>query len=213
MFRNISRATEYKIAAVIIILLTTGLMMILPLQIEKSKVRQVKTELREIGIMIEAWFVDHSHYPYTDEFYKTGEHNLGRGLYGSFDGDYEERVKSAFIPPARGSWNRFKNFAALTTPTAYLPEVPRDFFSPDGNLPYRYGVGPLSYPWILASNGPDGDEDLDVNQFCLHTSRHSSKSYHDYDSVYYGYEKPLVEYMYDPTNGMKSNGDIIRIMQ
>lgn len=222
MQRNSKKNTEYTITVAVILLLLIPLSIFLVPGLEKARIRQSNEDLREISRALEELFIDNSTYPYTDEFYKTGE----RITYNSHNGytpeDYEEIVKQVYLMPPRytsGVWpnyfpyNRYnlRNYGVLTTPITYLAKIPVDPFSQNGNRHYRYGLSPIGWPWILAGNGPDGDEDIDVNRFCLDNGRLIMPN--TYDNIYYGYDKPLVEYMHDPTNGLKSNGDIIRIKQ
>jgi hypothetical protein len=88
-------------------------------------------------------------------------------------------------------------------------KTPEDPFSNRKHSNYRYETGPSNQFWIVAGNGPDGDEDLDLTYFGMKNGRDIVGW--PYDGIYYGYDKPLTEYMYDPSNGMISNGDIIRL--
>jgi hypothetical protein len=223
MFKKISRKTEYKIVVIIILLILIPLLIFLPPAIERVKVRQTFEDMKKIANAVESWSIDNSHYPYTDNYFKTGERFLNEYYEKYITDDYEDIAKGAYILPYGNPaapdaiynyYNRglLRDYARLTTPIAYLNEAPIDPFSREEEQHYRYGIHPVGGgPWIIVSNGPDGDEDLDVNLFGLHTGRQTASNY--YDSVHYGYEKPLIEYKYDPTNGMKSNGDIIRTRQ
>ena len=65
-----------------------------------------------------------------------------------------------------------------------------------GGLPYRYSVSPGKLEWILASNGPDGDVDIDISTFDLSIPGR-------------GLPEAVGQLIYDPTNGIVSNGDIL----
>jgi type II secretory pathway pseudopilin PulG len=222
MFRNMSRKTEYTIAVIVIVLLLVPLLIFMLPAIERAKVKQVNIDLRQIATALEMRYVDMSQYPYTENCFKTGEMYLNEYHENFIKDDYEEIVKGAYIlsPKSTRAFRRkyghykdwlFRDYAILTTPIEYISTIPKDPFSREGNRHYRYGISPRYWPWILVSNGPDGDEDLGINRFCLDSGRQTAPNFHD--SVYYGYDKPLTEYMYDPTNGAKSNGDIIRLKQ
>jgi hypothetical protein len=91
-------------------------------------------------------------------------------------------------------WEPKFDYADISTRTI-------DPFSPTGNL-YQYHLSmstdtlPTTYDFfIIISNGPDEDIDIDVKE--LNNSPPN-----------YGLPKPIIEYAYDPTNGIVSNGDI-----
>jgi hypothetical protein len=81
----------------------------------------------------------------------------------------------------------------LTTPLAYITSQPTDPFAPvpgSGYLYHSRGKG-----WMLMSAGPDGDYDV------------PSAFFHQSDAPS---SVTLLLSAYDPTNGMKSSGDILR---
>jgi type II secretory pathway pseudopilin PulG len=83
----------------------------------------------------------------------------------------------------------------LTTPVAYIAELPKDPFSPGGKLPFAYYTdGP---GWIIVSPGPDDVYELDPP--------------HDYDRHTTQPSQILLRKAYDPTNGTDSHGDVWRI--
>lgn len=55
---------------------------------------------------------------------------------------------------------------------------------------------PGKLEWILASNGLDGDEDVDISKFDLSVSGR-------------GLPERICDLLYDPTNGIVSGGDIL----
>lgn len=128
---------------------------------------------------------------------------------------FKKRVTSSASPDYDYLTDHFhRNFEHLTTPVPYLKEVPRDPFARRENNPYRYGLSTYveckGEYWVLAGNGPDRDEDLDVSLFGRHTGRiEEGRPY----TRYFGLDRPLLDYMYDPTNGLTSSGDIILIRQ
>lgn len=86
----------------------------------------------------------------------------------------------------------------LTTPVAYMPALPADLFAKGGALPMAYycdGEG-----WLLFSAGPDWDYDIQRPSEVYHSSKTNPAP-------------ALIELTYDPTNGVKSSGDIIRVKQ
>lgn len=75
-----------------------------------------------------------------------------------------------------------------------------DPFSPT-NSQYQYhqtGLPEVLYFWIIISNGPDQDTDINVKDMISQPPT-------------YGLDKHIIEYAYDPTNGIISNGDIFWI--
>ncbi|HUT24241.1 MAG TPA: prepilin-type N-terminal cleavage/methylation domain-containing protein [Sumerlaeia bacterium] len=104
--------------------------------------------------------------------------------------------------PYQGEW---RTYIVVTTPVAYLTSVPTDVFQEGAQLwliikpgkLYEYWgtLGNMAYPewqatntlWIIIGYGPDQDYDLSGTQIAA----------------------PF-NYMYDPTNGTKSNGDMAR---
>jgi len=222
MSQKTSKITGFQIGAIVILIIFIPLAFFLIPAIERMKVRQTNRDLKEIARALEELFIDNSTYPYTDAYYKTGEKFLHGFSHGHTSNDYEEIAKEVYMLPPMSvtkpwpnyyPYNRFhlRDYKVLTSPIAYISEIPKDPFNREGNRHYRYGISHHDSYWILAGNGPDGDEDLDVDRFCLESGlliAHNSS-----DTIYYGYDKPLTEYMYDPTNGTKSNGDIIRIRQ
>jgi len=111
--------------------------------------------------------------------------------------------------------NRSFSFEVLTTPVAYLTRVPRDPFNKNFLGYYRYGTpaqgaahSPANYSsWMLLSNGPDKDEDINPSYVVL-DDRRQPVLYSGYP--FEGKPRPLQEFVYDPTNGTQSDGDIVR---
>ncbi len=96
-----------------------------------------------------------------------------------------------------------QNLSRLTTPIAYLADIPHDSLDPQ-KRPYRYYV--KDDFWVLVSCGPEkrlrfypGDFDKMMDNY----SDDMGKVLH----------KIKLLYTYDPTNGSISRGDIIRTRQ
>lgn len=96
----------------------------------------------------------------------------------------------------------------LTTPIAYVPQIPNDPFHPDH--PYQYNIPRDPFCFIITSLGPDGKDDVDEELFNffvaspyqtleIQTSRNQSGDF----TFRVGYE------IYSPKTG-SSSGDIIR---
>lgn len=151
----------------------------------RSKVSRVRADQRSIATALEAYFVDCSRYP----LWAEGEG--GANADAPLDSD-------VFRLPTFRIWALHweqKTFMTLTTPGAYLTQYPTDPFSDDLHATYVYysdGQG-----WILISPGPDGVYDIDPLEDYISTLRQPSPR--------------LLEKCYDPTNGIKSGGDIYRV--
>lgn len=152
----------------------------------RAKVRRsadtARAELRDMEAGLEGFYADFGHYPL----------------------------------PALAGWEPARDFApavgytpiALTAPIPYLRSLPDDPFRsvpPNTNRPetfaYRYASDPLAC-WILASDGPDRDVDVDLF------------AYVDPDDCQCDPRIFLERYghlLYDPFNGTDSNGDIVRM--
>jgi type II secretory pathway pseudopilin PulG len=90
----------------------------------------------------------------------------------------------------------------LTTPIAYITQIPGDPFSADKKEPYWYYTGIAIIEeqerpfWILTGSGPDQKRDIDVTKY--------NPQYPDWHESY------LILKSYDPTNGTTSLGDVFR---
>jgi prepilin-type N-terminal cleavage/methylation domain-containing protein len=98
----------------------------------------------------------------------------------------------------------------LTSPIAYLGQIPRDVFggyvdrvTAKRVISYTLGTAPEDRPnrWLLASVGPN---QLDETSPAF--------DYPGYTAELFDQQTGAFRYLrYDPTNGMVSNGDIIRV--
>lgn len=84
----------------------------------------------------------------------------------------------------------------LTTPIAYITEIPLDPFNVGEPLAYHREARPGVEGWLLVSRGPDGDSDVDPAR--------------DYDGSAPQPTPALAMRMFDPTNGTISDGDVVR---
>ncbi len=118
-----------------------------------------------------------------------------------------------YPPNPVGLGPRFRAFRPLTTPVAYLTQLPRDPFQsedPLGPLGWRlgvcfYGAMPLDFAsrWLLVSDGPDKHLSCSDPSMVVFYPGYSPELFagevQDYDYV-----------IYDPTNGVISEGDVYR---
>ncbi|OPZ09783.1 MAG: hypothetical protein BWZ10_02526 [candidate division BRC1 bacterium ADurb.BinA364] len=84
----------------------------------------------------------------------------------------------------------------LTSPIAYITAYPADPNLSEGQTVGYYA--PKNGGWVLFSVGPDGDYDLNWELYDPAASQPSPE---------------LSPYIFDPTNGTKSSGDIVRFQQ
>lgn len=118
--------------------------------------------------------------------------------------DHNRYPPSTLVP-------RFRRLMPLTTPTAYLTEVPRDVFNTrdPAHGPFRrngnfvYGAMPIDKEsrWALASDGPDLSPNSDGIEFYPGWS----------DNLWENPASGFDYVRYDPTNGTISRGDIWRV--
>ncbi|MCD6386278.1 type II secretion system protein GspG [Candidatus Sumerlaeota bacterium] len=107
----------------------------------------------------------------------------------------------------------FKGLTALSAPTAYLGSVPCDPFSEEKNHHYFY-LANLSndIAYIIISLGPDGDNDL-LN--LINNNSQSTPPNLSCDELNTSIKDCIKYYLqtkiYDPTNGIKSDGDLVYI--
>lgn len=159
------------VVAIIAILAAIAVPNFLEAQV-RAKLSRVKSDIRTIGVALEAYAVDHNAYPY-------------------FDPDYDHSYLC--------------DIPMITTPVAYLQTLLHEVFRPPyiKNVRQRYyryypveywaDVFPqahrVQWTWVVMSNGPDLDIDVDEVGAV--------------DVLNGGYSV-----IYDPTNGSVSEGDI-----
>jgi hypothetical protein len=141
--------------------------------------------LRNLGFNLETYYMDHGEYPPAVD---------ANGAMVPIDPSGSS-VSSGYVP-----W-------MLTTPISYRQEIPVDGFSfgqSGGAFGYRYATDGVSC-WILAGNGPDGDVDVQVRDY-----PDPAKGNCEWErfASHFGIGDAIE---YDGTNGVMSNGDIMRV--
>lgn len=107
---------------------------------------------------------------------------------------------------------RLYGYRKLTTPRAYLKYIPEDPFSKDPPFLYRYGAimqegeSFTNFMWILLGNGPDGDVDIRP-EYIANDEKGDLVIYDNYP--FKGEPESFWDIVYDPTNGVQSNGDLV----
>lgn len=91
----------------------------------------------------------------------------------------------------------------LTSPVAYLSgaSIAKDLFIEETNQTYHYLLFDKQNIFILLSNGPDKDQDITMNLIQENVDLENIKELNDF----------LESLAYDPSNGLKSDGDIFNI--
>ncbi len=150
----------------------------------RSKVARVRSDQRSMATALESYFIDNNKYPvWTD---KDAEYGKGAAFQGKM------------IP----SFPAYKPGGAMTvtTPIAYMTSYFDDVFAPVEKTTFGYyGVtGSKTAGWVIFSPGPDQKYDLDWKLYNPDVTQPSPE---------------LVPFIYDPTNGTVSPGDIIRVKQ
>lgn len=113
----------------------------------------------------------------------------GLDMFQLDNNKYPNPTESRLFGDAGTMIEGYPNQANLTTPVSYLSSYPNDPHNTNKNG-YRYFSDGDSF-YIILSNGPDMDIDIDERLF-------------DGDIT------PLLSMIYDSSNGMVSSGDIIR---
>lgn len=140
----------------------------------RSRAGRAKSEMRDLAVCLETYYTDHSAYP------------PAASSNGVLISPNESGVSASYIP-----W-------VLTTPFAYQLSVPLDPFRKSST--YRYATD-FEQCWIMASDGPDKDEDMKV---AIYPAPQVASG-----SIELFLRCPgCVEY--DPTNGTESSGDVFR---
>lgn len=139
---------------------------------------KVASDLRALRVGVEAYRIDHNHYPPSTNI--TGQKSIETGVPTFSD--------STFNPRGSGE----SGLMSLTTPIAYLSRLPLDVFAPEAGS--RYGYFTTGTAYLIWSAGPDRKYDLDISQFDPDQERQSAEFF--------------ARFTYDPTNGLVSSGDI-----
>lgn len=153
----------------------------------RAKVARAKSEIRNLAVAEETYYIDNNSYPPSVE-------NAGTGALDTANAAFS----IGFV-----SWK-------LTTPVAHQSSMPNDPFGPkkpDPGTPwlskYRCGVNYLQV-WIMTSRGPDLDQDMQESDY-VDPNVPGWGEIAQYLNQFQG------TYMeYDPTNGTISDGDVYR---
>ena len=159
---------------------------------ERATVARAKSDMRSMATAIEAYYVDNNRYP----AWATGGDSLNNSKYPSF-----------------ALYGNELQMKTLTTPVAYMTSYWPDPFAPEDSSSAGYfnyycveaPDDPADACWMLWSAGPDQYYDIDLS--ILETLTVDSLR----NFSVYQYPDELTPYIFDPTNGTVSDGDVIRI--
>ena len=151
----------------------------------RSKVSRVKADQRSFATALESYYVDNNKYPISTT---------------DLDKDAPWAIKSAPGVPTFARYKGMGTANTITTPIAYLSRYLEDpFAGQDATYGYYSTVGEKGKTgWVLWSPGPDEKYDLDWKL---------------YDPDVADPIPALVPFIYDPTNGTVSAGDVLRVKQ
>jgi prepilin-type N-terminal cleavage/methylation domain-containing protein len=129
----------------------------------------------------------------------------------------EHKVLARALQNYQMDYNDYPNNAeglkALSAPTAYLASLPSDPFLPGANHTYAYYYEPgYPYNYILISAGPDGDLDFyDYYLNALNAPAGDGAAPQPSQQAENALQEFLRTRVYDPTNGLNSDGDIVTL--
>lgn len=170
----------------------------------RAKVARANSEMQSISTALESFFIDNNGYPPAD----CSDRLLVRKQYRGLSEEADEWVIDlAHIMIGSGS-NARRIY--LTTPVAYISSLPADPFRGDGNeFGYGYGSNGQSY-YILSSWGPDQSDGNPVEELfeCHYTgARFADRR----NTAFRDASLWTFQHSYNPSNGIVSDGDIIRL--
>lgn len=186
----------------------------------RAQISRARADLRSLATAIEAYFVDMMSFPASGSAegpsHTWGGHVRHRGSWsgvlpsgvptfhsGLPRGTGARRMLTFRTPQTPGGFSTSWTPHTLTTPVAYIWAYPMDPFADTVGATYGYAAPHSS--WILWSPGPDRDENApdgpgDVGG-CVEIV---------FDPEGRTPSEGLTNRTYDPTNGVRSNGDIVR---
>lgn len=151
----------------------------------RPKVARAKSEIRNLAVNLETYYIDHDSYPPAVDL-------EGKIIPLPSDGS---GVSAGYLP-----W-------LLTTPVPYTSSLPTEPFHKlpgRGDAPYRYATNGLAC-WIMTSNGPDEKPDIRIDEYPIPEKggcewKEFVQQYGTGDAI-----------EYDASNGLMSVGDVVRV--
>ena len=190
----------------------------------KKKLEQVNEDLRLIMRALFVYQIQKSHYPYPDWVLSLPDKELISLITIYFPNLRNMKSKEQILEYEREVFKQhifLREFKVFTHPYEFCPEEEKirilknlensrypDFYKPlEGHVIDPFDIQHRVYGftfdfkqlnYLLVSSGPDGNRDIAIKKF-------------DMQCPNYGYDKPLITYSYDPTNGLISDGDLFLI--
>ncbi|MBN1478382.1 hypothetical protein JXA47_16630 [Candidatus Sumerlaeota bacterium] len=176
---------------------------------ELALVSQVRSDLRSVATAVEAYFIDWMIYPLCGIAEGPPRITPDGSVIPS-----GTRTVHSHLPEGSGARRMMtfglpSNFATphmLTTPIAYLTAWPPDPFADTRGATFGYYVARQHHPWIMWSVGPDRDENAEDGPGDISPVVEQLIS----PDVISEIPPDLMNRVFDPTNGIPSNGDIAR---
>jgi type II secretory pathway pseudopilin PulG len=155
----------------------------------RAKVSRIRADMRALSSAIEKYREANGSYP-----------AWAIGSEGVNAGGAETVPELARLPSFRAI-AAGASLATLTTPTPYIRELPNDPYAPTRHFVFPYVAKKEAgrEGWMLLSAGPDRDYDVDPIRMLDVTTTQPTPA--------------LLHFMYDPTNGTWSDGDIMRFSE
>jgi prepilin-type N-terminal cleavage/methylation domain-containing protein len=197
------------VVAIIAILAAIAVPNFLEAQV-RSKVSRVKADQRSLATGIEAYYVDNNDFPE----YAIGDAGASPGITpaGSATGGGATQILTFRVRAGTGDL-----FHTLTTPQAYLTSYFADPFADTKGCIFAYYKD--TNGWIVASFGPDTDENDDTvgdigfaSPYAVSTIYNSTEAQPSV-ALMVGNGASGEACTYDPTNGTVSPGDVYRVKQ
>jgi type II secretion system protein G len=163
----------------------------------RSKIASAKADMRTMATAVESYFLDHDAYPIPSD------------------------IDGGAIPPGRRvEWFETRLPLILTTPVSYISKIPGDVFAANDGEPALLHYA--NRPYVVATEGNDREFD-DLVRIELGIDKrvrffilsHGPDIDHDFAAIGHPHAggnefNPNPEpAIYDPTNGVVSNGDVI----
>lgn len=180
---------------------------------ENARVAGTRLEMRDTAIALGAFEADHGRFP------PSGRAIAPAGIMGQ-SGFSPITTANTRFGDSRGARAQFTfrlpdpdglPFATLTSPVAYLQNLPEDSFAHTRGARLGYYAPPSGNGWILFSVGPDRDENRPDGPGDIGPRVENLYDPGENPPGVWQVSVPLLNVTYDPSNGVFSNGDLWRV--
>jgi prepilin-type N-terminal cleavage/methylation domain-containing protein len=187
----------------------------------RAKVSSVASDLRSLSTGIESFQVENNIYPRAAQTV-TNSINAGASLRPNATGTIKDRCTFASVTStdAQIGTSTPPRKLTLTTPVAYLAQIPSDVFAETSGVAYGY-ANAADMGWIVWSAGPTGTEGQSMIDLKLKPGQYGGRgtalnadTWRNCTIYSPGKANPLdtLKHMtYDGTNGTSSAGDIWKL--